>query len=143
MLKKCFFFQMEISLVNKHQRLVRAASSFLGHVNVLFNYGSSLVFSSLTTVDYSFHFLLWYHAELDDTYIKLDIIHLPIFSRKHQNWVRDLWEWGGGWSAERPLKVFLILSKKRNSILIILKQNIWNSFWAKYLRTKDNILLWA
>lgn len=83
---------MEISLVKEHQRLVRAASSFLGHVNVLFNYGSSLVFSSLSTVDYSFHFLLWYHAKLDDTYIKLDIIHLPMFSRKHQNWVRDLWE---------------------------------------------------
>lgn len=42
----------------KNERLVIAASSLLSHVNALFNNGSSLVFSSLTIVDYSFHFLL-------------------------------------------------------------------------------------
>lgn len=54
---------MEMSLTKEHQRAVIAACSSLTHVKVLFNYGSSSAFSSLTSVDYSFHFLLWDHAE--------------------------------------------------------------------------------
>lgn len=47
---------MEIRLAKEHQRLAVAASSLL--VSTLFNYGSSSVFSALTTVDYSFQLLL-------------------------------------------------------------------------------------
>lgn len=54
---------MEMSLIKEHQRAVISACSSLSHVKVLFNYGSSPTFSSLTSVDYSFHFLLRDHAE--------------------------------------------------------------------------------
>lgn len=110
---------MEISFAKEHQRWAAAAGSLLSHVSPLSNYGSSAVFSFLTTEVYSFRFLPWGHAEVWLHVNKNLILFTCLSSVRNIKYRKE----GGGGNHFHTAS----WNQKENPVVTILKQDTSHS----------------